>query len=52
MIWCEFIFETPHPQNPSICIRFVITTPVPSAHGLREGAIVENRIHWRGEDRA
>lgn len=48
MIWCEFIFEAPHPENPDICIRFIITTPVPPARGLPEGAVLENHILWKG----
>jgi hypothetical protein len=48
MLWCEFTFDAPHPENPNVGVRFVITTPVPSALGLRDGAILENHIFWQG----
>ena len=51
MIRCEFIFETPHPHNPDILIRFIITTPVPPAHGLEKGSVLENHIYWQEENR-
>lgn len=44
---CEFTFETSHPENPDICIRFIITMPVPPAEEIPEGAVLENHIRWR-----
>lgn len=46
---CEFTFETPHPERPDICIRFIITLPIPPADEVPIGAVLESHICWRGE---
>ena len=50
MIWYEFTFEAPHPQDSRKCVRFVIEVPLPAASMLPKDAILESRIKWRSKD--
>ena len=51
MTRCEFIFEAPHPHDPDILLRFIISAPVPFAHRIPKGSILETYINWRGNGR-
>jgi hypothetical protein len=45
--WFEFTVDLPHPENDSICLRFVIEIPYFSAATVPDGARLETRIRWR-----
>lgn len=47
----EFSCDFPHPDNPTIRIRFIIEMPAFSVEHLPDGAVLENYIRWRSDDR-
>lgn len=44
----EFTFETPHPENPNVTLRFIIEAPCAPGCDLPDGSLLELHLKWRG----
>jgi hypothetical protein len=40
-------FEAPHPEDPTVPLRFTIEAPYISIENARKGLVRQGRISWR-----